>query len=416
MTSLSYEDHSRTETLVQDLERILLSGDGSDVTFVIGPGAVCFPAHSMIVAVRCRTLYQRVHEHLRSAKHAGPLEFEFPTLSAIVFPIVLGFIYTGRVLIMSDNVFPIYSAAVCLGIERLKVFAMDHLKSTTDPSRVLKYLTHALEHSLVDMAADLISFIALNCVEVLSSLGFDSASLSVVMHIVKQEDLSASEADIWRASVRWAACQSGVPRHMAVSAMSGLQRQRVCEHLRVFLRPGYLRILNLDVKTFAHELEPLGLLSEREILLKYRLEAAAKTLPFELSFPHTRLEFLTRVRHRTLVVESKSHPHPRGVSNKFLVELPSWTTSARVVFDPRCKLGRYADLSFFQDEGCSVKLASLASTHQPVRKGGWCNATRGPGEADEVWCVEFWMRRFWFTFYAPFNVGNVEWGYKFSVT
>jgi hypothetical protein len=166
-------------------------------------------------------------------------------------------------------------------------------------------------------------------------------------------------------------------------------------------------MLNMRVKTFALEVEPLQLLSEDEVLLKYRYEATAELAPFESAFPLNRVDFLTRIRQQSVAFAS-SHPHLRGVTEKVEVLLPSWTRIARITFDARCKLGRYADLTFYENDACTAKIASLdavLASHRVARRT--CSA---PREAT----LSVPHRRFWYVMYAPGSF-DAAWGFAFRV-
>eukprot|EP00171_Calliarthron_tuberculosum_P017764 IDg17764t1 len=84
-------DYSRVENLVSDLEKLLESGRGTDIVFLVGPNKHRFNGHSMIVGVRCRRLYPRVRTFLsekreRSRTTAGKHELAKPNILEVFLP------------------------------------------------------------------------------------------------------------------------------------------------------------------------------------------------------------------------------------------------------------------------------------------------------------------------------------------
>lgn len=414
-------DYSQVDTLVADLENLLESGRRADVVFYVGPHKHQFNGHSMIVAARCRRLYPRVRTFLaekrqRSSETASKhqhgqqniLEVFLLDYEPAVMHSVLRYMYTGKIKLNLENSFDVYAMADELGIPRLLELVGHHLDVHTDVHHVLELLQGALSRGFNKLGVQLIKCAASNCSDLLRSDSILRASASVLLQLVVQEDLNASEDEVWDALVRWACAQSGISPAKKVSVMSGGERQHLVEHLGLFLRPGRMRILNLSATTFAHEVEPLGLLSTQELLLKYRFDAAKDVAGFELAFPRSCLDFLTRIRRRVFTFES-AHPHACGVDRKVPVTLPTWATKVRIDFDSRCELGQYAELSFFQDEACSTMLSILTDT----RRERWNGHMPQLSVADGL-TLHLPSSRFWFTFYSPGNFA-ARWGYKFSV-
>jgi hypothetical protein len=411
---------SGSRGLVSDLACLQADISVADVILVAGAEAVRLPAHSSILSARCPSLLPaitgflaQVYDAKESGKESEYLELAFPSISPRTLRTVLSYIYSGRIRLSSSNVFLVLLAAEQLGMPRLSNLASHHIQRTTDVAHVLHYLVQTLELNLTSASAYLLSFIARNTEQILSRDEFVSLPAEAVSSIVKQENLSASESEIWYALVRWACVRASIPVRVSLSNAS---QEDLCElrlHLRQFMQPGYLRILNLDVGCFANEVEPLGVISNEEVLLKYRFDATAELVSFDNAFPLARIEFLSRIRQRTALYQSISHPHQRGVTEKIMVCMPSWTRQTHVDFDLRCRLGRYADLSFYRDEDCSEKISSLHSVLAAHR----VSARRAEidSHTNRYPRLSLPLRRFWFMFYAPGNFAP-GWGYAFWVT
>ncbi len=413
-------DYGKVEALVSDLWKLLESGDGADVTFVVGRRNVRFRAHSMIVAARCRLLKEDVRAHLRETRFENKssstkphirgtiLEICLPDVNPAAFADVLRYMYTGKIYMSTGNAFELYSIASRIGIPRLTEIANHHLKVSSTVDGVLDLLREALRRGFEEITLHLIKFVAENCAQILQSDSFARTTAGVILHIVKQEHLNASEVEIWNAIVRWAAVHCSIPMTKTVSSMSDMERRQIVEHVKRFLRPGYLRIMNIDAETFAREVEPLGVLKPSEKLLKYRFDATKNMANFEEAFPAPCIEFLTRIRRRSYLYES-SHPHACGVDEKVHVKLPSWAKQVRVEFDPRCVLGQYAELTFFEDEACTTMLSVLTDSRRKKLNGHMPQLSVRDGLKLHLPSSEFW-----FTFYSP-QAFPARWGYKFSV-
>jgi BTB/POZ domain/BTB And C-terminal Kelch len=408
-----------TQGLLADLERLHGDHTNTDVVLFVEDGAR-FHAHSTVLACRCPALVPEIQGFI--AKQEGnvavwppqsraTLSISLPTLAPCTVQAILRFLYTGRISLNRDNVLDVIVAADVLGVAHLSRLATAHALRVVDDASVLPFLERAVHDKVSSLTTDLIEYIARHSTLLLARAEFCALSLPVVLRIVQQEDLSASEKDIWFALVRWACVRASVRDNLSVSQMDASERARTREHLRPFLRPGYLRILDMDCTTFAKEVEPLDLISEDEVLLKYRFGAGmASKMLFEVAFPLPQFDFLLRIRQRPMRYESTSHPHPTGVSQQVVVSLPLWTRRAHITFDRRCELGRYSDLSFYEDDACESKIASLESilaVHRVSRR------VTNAFSVDEP-SLSVPLRRFMYTFYAPTNFAP-QWGYAFCV-
>jgi BTB/POZ domain/BTB And C-terminal Kelch len=406
--------------LVSDLVCLQADASSVDVILLAGPARVRFPAHSAILGARCSSLVPDIKRilDLRRIERGGlqgssAIEVALPRIAPRTMVVLLRYVYTGHIRLNSSNVFRLMLAAEELGMPRLLNLVSHHIHGTTDLPHALNYLVQSLELELHLPAIYTLKFISHNTKDVLARDEFYSLPPEAVSLIVKQECLSASESEIWHALVRWACLRASIPVRASVSETSEEEKCQLCEHLREYLRPGFIRILNLDTVSFAAEVEPLNLLSDEEVLLKYRFDATADLLPFEDAFPLPRSEFLSRVRQQIAFYQSPYHPHPRGITEKVMVVMPSWTRQIHIDFDQRCRLGRYAELSFYTDEDCSAKVASLNSVFASYRVN-----LRRPAKNPQVPIsprLSIPVRRFWFTFYAPGNFAP-SWGYAFRVT
>jgi BTB/POZ domain/BTB And C-terminal Kelch len=414
-----------TDTLLADMARLRDDRNTSDVVLIAADGTR-FHSHSSILACRCPVLEPPIQAFL--AKHPDNLSvwprearavlpLSLPTVSALTLGSILRFVYTGRIHLTGENVFDVIAASNALGLVHLSRLAMVHIQAASTNETVLPFLERAMQHQLTSLVTELLEYIVWHSRDVLARDEFCELSLPVVLNIVKQEELGASEAEMWRALVRWACIRASVPAYLSVSQMTSSERNAVRTRLIPFAHPGHLRILNMDSTSFTKEVEPLKLFNESEVLIKYRFEAAfAAGALFDDAFPLPHIDFLMRIRQLTTCHESASHPHSRGVTELVVVSLPPWTRQAHISFDRRCALGKYSDLSFYESEQCETKIGSLntvLAAHRIARR--LANArTQQSTSSDPEPTLAIPLRRFVFKFYSPSNF-EAGWGYSFCV-
>jgi hypothetical protein len=407
---------SGISNLLRDLNALYRDVKSADVTLIATscrPHAQAF-GHSSILAARCPGLVPQIREFLERNPHnvareaPAILELELDNVVPMSLRPIIRYVYVGRIRLRSATVLPVMHAAQALGMEGLVHITSQHLQRKLGPRNVLPLLSLSIHLDLSSSVTTLVRFVAENASVVIRSAEFYLLAEEVVLLVVKQEDLNVSEAELWRAILGWATTYIGGTRHQTVASMTTDELDRVRPRLEKFFRPGYLRILNMDVETFASEIEPLRILECSEVLLKYRYEAAAKLATFDLAFPPGRVEFLSRIRLQSTSFQS-SHPHQKGITQKFKVRLPGWAKAAHLVFDERCKLGRYADLTFYANDACSEAIGNINDIFARHRV-----AARAHHRGNEP-RVSFPLRSFWFVMYAP-HAFETGWGYSFRVT
>lgn len=407
----------------QDLLGLLESSDAHDIHFLL-PSTPPICAHSAVIAVRCRALRPAVVTFLATRTtstdpHPSPLLIPVRPVAPATFRNVLRYLYTGSITLSEAAVYDVSALAGALGVDSLQQIVFSYLQSRDNVRQVAPILDRALqarEHG--PLVGKLTAYVAENCATVLRHAPFHQLSRQLMVHLLKQENLWASERDIWTALVEWCCARCGVDGGRKISEMARPDCVKVAREMGAFCKPEYLRILNFDAAWFSQEVEPLGVFPAAEVLLKYRFEATAGMVGFDNAFPLDRYSFLRRIRQRTMCFESSTHPHPRGVSHSFEVQLPVWVSETKVVFDSRTALGRYADLEFFADEEKSQRIFSVRASRQS-QFGIYRGRVKILGLAAEPEALDPVIvhgNTFWCSFYAPKNVGDLAWGYKFFVS
>lgn len=431
--SLPSRQQSLQGALQADMEKLLLSTEYADLSFLLNDQPI--PAHSTIIAARCHALRPtilRFRENvLQNAQHyplnPPPLSIQVNSTSEISFRKVLRFIYTGSISLEVVDVYDVCSLSATLGIPSLQNIIFSYLRTENNLPLLITVLDGALEHLKHNrnLLNKLTEHLSENASAVLKEAAMQKVSHALMLHIVKQENLAASELEIWDALIRWSCYQANIIPTLAVSQMSCDQREKIANFVRPFCQPGLLRLLNFDPVSFAEEVEPLAVFDDADRLLKYRFDATIGTVDFDYAFPKDRYNFLLRVRQRTMCFESITHPHPRGVWQTVKVESPRWVSEVKVVFDERTSLGRYSDLEFYVDEQLTQSVFSMRALQNErwnsTATRGWANRRRevkGSSQSRSNVPDPLFIpgHTFWYTFYAPQNVGDLAWGYRFHVS
>lgn len=438
----SGRQYTLQDSFREDMRKLLDSGIASDISFIINGVSTGIRAHSSIVAVRCKAIRSEICSFRAKARESDQtehavLDIPIDNVSLTTFRKVLTYVYTGRIALDATDIYDVCSLSARLGIANLQSIVFSHLRNEDNVRHIITVLNRALQDSEQNglLVARLTEHLAENCSKLLQLAPFEDLSEDLMLHIVKQENLGASEYEIWRALVEWSCLRCDIFPTKPVSMMFESEKKRVAGCLQKFCRPGYLRILNFDTETFAREVEPLGSFAPADILAKYRFDAAAGIAAFEHAFHGDRYSFLLRIRQRTACYESSSHPHPRGVSETFKVQLPRWVTEMKVVFDQRTALGRYSELKFCANEQGTEPLYSIGASEVPgtmclIPEAGTTSSPfrtqsrprnhmeRSGVSARALGAEPIYIsgNSFWCNFYSPQNVGDSGWGYKFFVS
>lgn len=177
-------------------------------------------------------------------------------------------------------------------------------------------------------------------------------------------DIAISEDDLLRSLLRHALQLTGV---LAQSPTQWTAEERALVHpLIVDLIP-LIRIQSLSTKAVLTLLEPLEIVSEREICAKYKYDALfAQIQSFPLNIElyadgsekKERIEIQKR-RRGTLCMAESSHPYEAGEDEAIdRVSVSSWAERTYVEFDRACDITEGAHLTFYRDPDASNIIAT----------------------------------------------------------
>ncbi|KAG9301209.1 hypothetical protein G9A89_012592 [Geosiphon pyriformis] len=174
-----------TNTLLQDLQKLLENSDTYDVTICVGKdlGHVKnFKAHSLILRARCPYFRRALSNDWKLEEKDGVIYFEKPNIPEIAFKFVLNYIYTGNV-----------------SFEKLGGDDVLKLLAAADELELLELIKYGQEF-LVDQS--------FNKIKDSPNLLFESKDFgllteSTLVSLLKREDLNIPEIQIWESILKW---------------------------------------------------------------------------------------------------------------------------------------------------------------------------------------------------------------------
>lgn len=410
-----------------DMLRLLQTGDGSDVKFVVSKNKPPYLAHSSIIASRCPALRDTVLEYL--SERCSPedphkhLQICVSSTSEAAMEQVLCYIYTGSITLDSAISYDVLTLSSEFGTTSLDRLVFNFFEDDKNLSLVAPNLDRALYDPKIEwrIISQLTKCLAGQCSKALARLNVSQLSAQFFEHLLKQEQLNVTERQLWEVIIKWACAQCGMNAPKCVSDMTERERELIAPKVRPLCEPGLLRVLDFDTMFMFNEVEPLNVFDSSDLLLKYRYDVLGEDESFACSYSGDHYSFLTRVRLRCMVFESQSHPMKQGENVKQKVQFPSWASLLRVEFDPRTTLERYSDLKLFGSEDLKEPVFSLAEVLGKGMLMGWGNwgddksVKRQRSVLSEPLYVD--GRELWYTFFTPHNLGQSRgWGYKFTVS
>uniref|UniRef100_A0A1B0GLH5 BACK domain-containing protein n=1 Tax=Lutzomyia longipalpis TaxID=7200 RepID=A0A1B0GLH5_LUTLO len=114
-----------------------------------------------------------------------------------------------------------------------------------------------------------VSYIGENASECVKTNAFLNLTKEGLIKLISSDYFCLEEEDVWRCVLAWAKNQAGVTQPTA--HWTEEERVRVCQHLSGVI--SHVRLLQIDSKVFAEEVEPTGAVPMELSLERYRFAA-----------------------------------------------------------------------------------------------------------------------------------------------
>ncbi|PXF43464.1 hypothetical protein BWQ96_06757 [Gracilariopsis chorda] len=242
-------------------------------------------------------------------------------------------------------------------------------------------------------ARDLQSYVQTHTAKILTHPELLREPPRVLKFVLAQNSLTVPEDDILHTVLAYAQERQNAES----SAVAQSSDEGENEELKDLLP--LVRILSLSTEVFVRVLEPLHILSESQLIAKYKHDALTRDGEGWNTI-HCRPD-IHAIRILATVAES-THPYHVG-HDEMLQEVRTHPPGTRtlVEFDRRCSIGRGASLTFYGDAEATIVI------------GRWRDLWRGRGRPVRVWVVE--GSRFWVGLRCAFD-GISCWGWKLMAT
>ncbi|KAJ8903219.1 hypothetical protein NDN08_004329 [Rhodosorus marinus] len=397
---------SSKRALLKRVHELYLLGIDTDLSISVthGEEQVEIQTHKVLIAARCTGLRKQIDLDAKQGNR-GQLKWAWTDVCPTIASAVVEFFYTGKIRVSDKRVFSLWDFAVRLGADSLAEICRKHVTTQLSERNCIFFLDQAHQNPRLGLMRVITDCFRTNSHKVVGTKQFSRLRPEVLEFLLQLEDLSCTEEQLWHAVIRWGMANSFIPQQ-SLREVQERDRERILQSVARFVRPGLLRIYDIDPCLFAREVEPSGLLTTGEIIERYRYDSVLGFAGLKALYSK-KAEVAKRTRRRVAMIES-DHPHPTGVLaslSKRVVEFPAWCREITVTFDTQTSLGKYSDLCFFLDEHEQRKVFSL---HLEKRQQRSQRIEETPALQ-----VVIPQRRFWYTFYSPANFGP-DWGYLFK--
>ena len=272
--------------LLEDLEKLYNDHESADYLFYVGKDESPVYAHKLILAARCKSFQNLKHGEIclipgstvsPSPSPGAPSPIKLPHYNSDMFKHVMRYIYTGKIKLNDCEVFEIILIATELGLYDLKRFFEDHITSTLSVHNVCTIYSSAREmqerlpgtkcsEDFIDIC---LRFIGDNATECIHTSSFLNLSRDSLKQLLQSDHFALEEEDVWRAILAWAKHRAGVTQPTA--HWSEEEKSRVRAQLSGVI--DHVRLLLIDSKVFAEEVEPTGAVPLEMSLKRYRAAA-----------------------------------------------------------------------------------------------------------------------------------------------
>ncbi|XP_055692926.1 uncharacterized protein LOC129795559 isoform X1 [Lutzomyia longipalpis] len=269
--------------LLDDLQRLSEDQDSADVVFLVGRDEERIYAHRIILMARCKSFQTLKRGEIcripgcsvLPSAPGTPIPIRVPHMSPEVFRQFILYVYTGKIL-LKDSIFEMMSMAKNLGVEELQTACEDHVVSTLSVANACTFLTAVMEMQEKSTGAKCtafmercVSYIGENASECVKTNAFLNLTKEGLIKLISSDYFCLEEEDVWRCVLAWAKNQAGVTQPTA--HWTEEERVRVCQHLSGVI--SHVRLLQIDSKVFAEEVEPTGAVPMELSLERYRFAA-----------------------------------------------------------------------------------------------------------------------------------------------
>ncbi|ELU03885.1 hypothetical protein CAPTEDRAFT_228654 [Capitella teleta] len=268
------------QKLVSDLEQLVNNKETADVVFIIGEQETPFYLHKLFLWTRCLNFKKYGLQFWRSKPSSGMLTFKYRQYQPTVFACVLRYIYSGQFDPEESSVFSSLIIATELGLPDLQKRCEGFILSRLSVDNACLFLAGASKLESDDLNDEPIAgaftktcmhYVMTNASQCLLSDAWCHLPKLAVKRIIQDDQLCLEEDEVWRAVLRWTKFQAGIPAHLSPLHWSDEHRRLAAQPLSGLVE--HVKLLLIDSKVFAEEVEPTGAVPMEVSLERYRIAA-----------------------------------------------------------------------------------------------------------------------------------------------
>ncbi|GET04302.1 hypothetical protein GLOIN_2v1771022 [Rhizophagus clarus] len=265
-----------------DFSHLLDESDDYDVIIYAGkePNVRKFHAHTVILRARS-PYFRRALSRDWARKENGSIVFQKPNIAHEVFEVILKYIYSGTADLLAQEggiILNLLTASDELNLQELIVYAQDHLiqqKSDWLQENVIQVL-HTVGY--LEACRDLQNFcLGLICQDpywLFESNNFRSLDESVLVPLLKRDDLLMEEIEIWDRLIEW-----GIAQNPTLNENISIWSSYDFEVLKSTLEQciPLIRYFNIDSSDYWDKVRPFSQILPsdlHEVLLQYYCKRA----------------------------------------------------------------------------------------------------------------------------------------------
>ncbi|CAG8663899.1 27503_t:CDS:2, partial [Racocetra persica] len=291
--------HKFLTDLSDDMAELLNTGAGYDVVIQVGeePNVKEFRTHSVMLAAR-RPYFQTALSSKWAKKQGDIFVFRKPNISPRIFKEILQYLYTGTIdLAQQDgtDLIKILVAADELGLQKIVEIIKQYLIDNQSELLIRNPIRFVQSVFLYDICASLRDYclqaICENPHIIFGSSDYLSLDKSLLLRLLKCEQLEMEEIDIWLNLLKWGIAQNSLAikldeRNPAKNLLQWTDKDFIA--LRESLNDliPLIRWIHISSGDFLHKVRPFKKLLPQtlyEEVLSYHLDSGSKPSSIEIS-------------------------------------------------------------------------------------------------------------------------------------
>ncbi|RGB40363.1 hypothetical protein C1646_663926 [Rhizophagus diaphanus] len=208
-------ENSLENSFLRDIRQLLHEADDYNVLLEVGqePNIETFKAHSVIL--RARSTYFRAALSTNWAKtNDGIIKMNKPNITPDVFRVILKFMYTGTI-VMSDNMLSYYLDILIAADELALIELIDYLIEYILKKETFWFRRHLVKIHRISSQHEAFHKLKTTCEEIiqkdsstfLRSKDIGDLEESILIRLLKSDNLDLKEIEIWNQIIRWGKVQ-----------------------------------------------------------------------------------------------------------------------------------------------------------------------------------------------------------------